>query len=237
VQPLPQRLFGGGRAEHREQVGVVAQGQFGLCPVLQHGQPAFGEIGEFGLGDRSELEAVQRPAAPEAERPRPQLRGGGQVALGGGLPPLPGQVLEDQPVEVGGGEVDLVAGRPGPDRRPVEPQRPAQCGHVGAQRAGGGRRRPERPQGGGQLLHGDRAVGVDQQEREQRAWLGGVERQGTAIGVVRLERTQDTEPHDPPFDQKSRGGDRVGSTGHRGFANGGRLAKKPLQGYLCKYVW
>ena len=68
VQPLPQRMVGGQLLQFGSEGIVAAQGQVGVDPGLEGGQPQFLQAGRFGAGERVVGQVSEYRAAPPGQR-------------------------------------------------------------------------------------------------------------------------------------------------------------------------
>ena len=78
ARPLAQRVLGDERLELRDQLGVAAEREIGLDPVLEAARRSSSSRAISDLGERLEGEVRERRPAPERERlrkPRRRARG------------------------------------------------------------------------------------------------------------------------------------------------------------------
>ena len=182
-----------------DHLGVAAERELRLDQLLQRRAPQVIQASDLREGKRLVGEVRQRIPAPQ--RQRLLERSDGRVgAVAGKLGAAPGEEpLEAVRVELLGIERQLVAALARDDRAVAAAsvrarQRLAQTRDVHLQRLGraGGRMLP--PQRVDQAVRGERLVGVEQQQREQRARLGPRKREAAAV-VEDLERAEDAEVH------------------------------------------
>ncbi len=191
VQPFVQRT----RPEQRPQLGhqfrPAPETQLRLDPVLYDGQPQLLQPGPVGV--RVRQGGQRRPApqregvAQEGRRPRMIAGGERRTAFGG-------QARETVDVDRVRVDGEGVAGGDGVDAG-VRRETPAQAGDLGLERARGPGGRLGAVQTVQQALHGHRAAGVEQQQREQGAGPGAAGVEGSAVVGADLDRAQDAEAH------------------------------------------
>ncbi len=165
-----QRMLRDELLELGAQGGVPAGGQFGVDPVLDHLQPERLESLNLESGERLELQIGQRPTAPQRLRFPQQPRSPGRVAVPQRLPPVGYLLLERVQVQLAIRDPQQIAGRLG--------QQPRLAVAFGERLAEPGDLNPQHPLRSGrgliaeqfidQLVAGDDAVGVAQQQPEQR---------------------------------------------------------------------
>ena len=88
------RVLGDQRLELADQLGVAAEREVGLDPLLERRQPQVLEPAALGLGERLVRELGERRPAPERERLAQHRRGPFRVAVRERLAPLGEQPLE-----------------------------------------------------------------------------------------------------------------------------------------------
>jgi len=169
VQPLAQRVGGYELFQLGGELIVPAQGQVGVDPGLQRGQPQLLQPGRLGPGERVVGQVGQHRAAPQPQRFAQHLRRLGRPAglqrrPAGGEPvlePRRVQVLLVHPQEVAtaAGHQHLARLAPGA----VRLQRPAQVEHIGLQRAGPPLGRIPAPDVVGEPVHRHDPVRLNQQ--------------------------------------------------------------------------
>ena len=152
------------------QGGVPAERQFGVDPVLDRLQPERLESLDLESGERLELQIGQRPAAPQRLRFPQQPRRPARVAVAQRVPAGGHLLLERVQVQLAILDPQQIAGRPG--------QQPRLAVAVGERLAQPGDLNPQHPLRSGrgliaeqfidQLVAGDDAVGVAQQQPQQR---------------------------------------------------------------------
>jgi hypothetical protein len=197
VEPFPRRLVRGGAAQRWQHLGVPAERQPGLSPVLQDAEPALPEAGADHLARRVHVDAVQHRPVPQAERPLPVPGGRDEVTARGGLATLARQPIEERRVQVVRPNLHHVPRGEGYEPRATGPRAEAEGGahgrRVRTQRAGGRPGCPHRPQQSGQPVDADRLVGVQQQDRQQRARLRGAQPGLLTVLVACVEHAEDPE--------------------------------------------
>ena len=149
---------------------------------LERRQPTLLEPRRLGLGEGLVGNVGERRAPPERERLPERVR-----------LPRGGKPLEALDVELVRLDPDDVAGRPGED--PFGAQRLAERMHVHLQRAGGALGRGLAPDPVDETIRGDRLVGLEQQQSEQRPRPFPAERQRNAVVSKHLQRPQQPEFH------------------------------------------
>ncbi|WSG37087.1 hypothetical protein OHA72_37575 [Dactylosporangium sp. NBC_01737] len=171
-QPLPQRVAAGQPEQLTDEVGVLAQLQQDLRPVLHRDQPQLTQPGALGGDERAGGAAVGR-APPQRER-AVELTDGAVQRTGAVQPPGLGQVLLEAPlVDLPRRKHQHVAGALRQQhlrRRALRPgrlQRAAQAPHVRVDAVDRGRRRVDAPDRVDQLLAADDPPGVGGEGREQ----------------------------------------------------------------------
>ena len=181
-RPLAQRLRLDESLQLGDHLGVPAELEIEVDPVLQRRQPQLLQPEPVEL----------RLAAPERERrtePLGALRGRERLGLGA-------QLLEPGQVEIGGGDLDHVAGAPPLDH--VVPERLPQLRDVDLERVLRRLRRLVAPERVRQAVDRDDVVRVQQQRRQQRARLRPADGHRPAV-VIDLQRAQDPELHRRAF--------------------------------------
>jgi len=183
-------------------VGVAAEPELRIDQLLERGEAKLFETGDLALGEALVRGVGERRAAPE--RQRTFERGGGAVRVAGGELIAAGghEVLESVGVEVLALDRQLVAALARHDRAragvvvtPSRRERLSQSRDLDVQELGGRGRRPLAPQLVDQPVRGERLVGVQQQQGEQRSLPAPAERNRPAL-VEDLERTEDVEVHE-----------------------------------------
>ena len=162
---------------------VVPALEVGLDTSLEGRQPAFLEACRLDLGEGLVGDVGQCRAAPEGEG----------FAKRAGLP-RGGEALEPLDVELVCLDTDVIAGRTGDD--PVGAQDLAERMNVHLQRARGAPGRGFAPDPVDQPIRGDRFVGLEQEQGEQRARPLSAQRQGDAVVSQHLQWPQQAEIHD-----------------------------------------
>jgi hypothetical protein len=176
---------------------VLAGGQQQLGPQLLGGQPQLVETRGLGLEPGLAREVAERRTSPQRQRVveagqrpggRPRRHGRAGVAEVG---------LEPGGVDLAGGDVEDVAGRPRPHRARARAvgsrdQQLAQLVHVGAQRAGAGGGHPVAPDLVDQPLGGDDVAGPQHQVGQHRPLAGTAERDLLTVALDH-QRTEDLE--------------------------------------------
>jgi hypothetical protein len=129
------------------------------------------------------------------------LGGQRQVAVGEGSFAVVGEPLEDEHVQLVGGQLEPVPARRGQQRRlagrSVQRQGGAQGRDVGPQHPTGGRGRLDRPQRVDQAVGQHQPVRVQEQHGQQDPLLRCAEPDRVPVRAGCLQRTQDQEPHPP----------------------------------------
>ena len=186
VQPLAQRMLGYQSLQLRHELRVTPGAQLGLESRLERDQPLLLERCDRALRERRERQVGERRAAPQRERlPQQRARVLGLVRRQGAAP-----VVDEPPealgVELVRAHVQAVAGRRRGQRVRIA-ECLAQARHVNVDGLRRARRRLLAPECDGQRVRAHRLVGMEQQQREQRARLGPAQRHGTTRGA-HLER-------------------------------------------------
>src|SRR4051794_33508549 len=96
--------------ELSDRLAVATERQVGLDPVLEGGEAKLLEASELGLQRGLEPEVVEGRPAPERQRLRQLLGGGGRVACRSGLADELAEAVE---VELAGLDVQLITRRAG----------------------------------------------------------------------------------------------------------------------------
>jgi hypothetical protein len=174
-----------------DQVGVAAERQVGLDPLLQCSDAQLLEASAFDLGERLAGELRQRGTAPQFECLAQQPR----RSLGVRPPRVADQPLEAEQVDRLGIRAEQIAGRPRHER--LGREQLAQPRHVDLDDRDRRLRRLIPPQLVDQPLTRDNPVRVQEQQREQRALLRTSQRK-QPIALVDLERSEDPELHLQP---------------------------------------
>ena len=191
AQALAQRMLGDERLELRDQRPLAPERELGLDPLLPPDQVQLLEPLDVDARERLELEIRERPAAPQALAVPQHPGRASRVPLLERSPPLGQQPLEAVQVELAGLDVHEVAGRAREEDR-VGAERLAQPRHVDLDGVARRRRRVLGPQLLDQAIAGDDPVGLQQQDRQQRALLRAAEREPVPVRAD-LERTEDAE--------------------------------------------
>jgi len=162
--PLSQWLLAHERLQLRKELGVAAELEVRVDPLLDRRGPFLFELRAFRAGDRV-VEVGERRAAPQAQC-LPQLLGG---ACGVEAARVGDELLEPLEIETAGRDPGEVAGRLRDDR--VAADGLPELGDVNLERRRGGVGRRSAPELVDQPVARDDAVRVQQQEREERSLL------------------------------------------------------------------
>ena len=194
VQLLAVRVLGRQRLELPDDRGVAAEREVDVEPLLQRLEPQLGEpVGLAGAGPSSGASASGGPRNSASAARRSRAAASSSPAARARRARLD-ERLEAREVEVAGLERDRVPRRVRDDRV-AGPERAPQPGHVDLERLGGGRRRLVAPQHVDEARRRDRLLAMgEQQRREQRALLGGLELD-RAVRPVDAQRSEDRELH------------------------------------------
>ena len=192
TQPLAEGMFESERFELRGQLGVLAERELGLDPVLERGQAQLLEPHDFGFGKRLERQIRQRPAPPERECGGEPLSGIRCVAVGERGTPLVDQALEAHEVDALEFALKLVSGRARDDHSLTE--RLAEVRDVDLERVCGARRRGLAPDALDQRVRRDRLVRAEQEHREHRSLLCATEIDAL-LAAPSLERPEEAKLH------------------------------------------
>ena len=151
--------------------GVPAEREFGVDPVLGDLHAERLEPPHLQPGERLELQVGQRTAAPQRLRFSEQPRGPGRIAVRERLPPGRYLLLERMQVQLAVLDPEQIAGRSGLQPRLAVPvaEHLAQPGDLNPQHPVGRGRGLVAEQFLDQLVAGHDAVGVAQQQPEQRS--------------------------------------------------------------------
>ena len=112
-EPLSQRMRRGQCLELREYLVVAPALQLGLDPRFERAEPLLLEPRPLGSGKAAVAHVGERRAPPQAERPIEELHRPCRIATCDRRPPRGHELLELEQVELVGGGVEHVAGRPG----------------------------------------------------------------------------------------------------------------------------
>ena len=173
-----------------DELGVAAEGEVGLDPLLEGGQVQLLEASDLALREGLGREVRKRRSAPERECRSQGLRRALGLALGEELSTLAEQALEPAEVELLGLERKQV---PLPTRlqTPVA-ERLAELRDVDVDAVEGARGRVFVPERVDQAVRGDDLAGAQEKECEQRPLLARADLERLpALG--RLERAEDAE--------------------------------------------
>ena len=187
AEALAERVALHERLELADQLVVEAQGEIGVDPLLERGQPKLLEPCDLRLGERLVRDVGQRRAVPQREPLSKPLGRPLRIVARKSLPPLLQQALEDVRIERVGCDAEDVAVplrlEPGSGRgvavgigeRPPEPR------DVRLQRLRGGRRRALAPEVVDELVLRHDLVRAEEEGGEQRTLLGAAEVEAPAV--------------------------------------------------------
>ena len=192
AQPLAQRMEADERLELGDDLGVRADRELRLGPLLDEREVELLEARDLLPRERLVAELRQRLAAPQGERVVEQSCTPNRIAGARGVDQAP----DARRVELLGLEPDDVAGRPRLDR--IGAERLPQLRDEVLERRHGRRRRALGPQRLDQPVLRDDPAGLEQEHREHDPLLRAAERDGLAVSAS-LERSQDCE-----FDQRAK---------------------------------
>jgi hypothetical protein len=195
VEAFLERVGHGQGLELADQLGVAAEGQLGLEPLVEDAQALLLQAGGLGLGEAHPLEVGQRPPAPQPQRPPEPV--GGRVQLPGrpGRPGLGEQALEVGQVELLRPDLDEVAGLAGDQDALGLAEGLAQLVDQEVQRLPPRAGRRVVPQGLDQAGGGHDLVGLEQQDGQQCPHPRPADHQWPALVVQHLERAEQPELH------------------------------------------
>jgi hypothetical protein len=162
--PLSQRLLADERLQLGQELGVAAEFEVGVDPLLDRRSPLFFELCAFRAGDRV-VEVGEWRAAPQTQRLL-QLPGG---AFGVETARVGDELLEPLEIEATGLDAGEVTGRLRDDRAPADGF--PELGDVNLERRRGGVGRRSVPELVDQPVTRDDAVRMQQQERKERSLL------------------------------------------------------------------
>ena len=192
---LPQRVLLDVAPQVVDHLGVPAERELRVDPVLRGGEAQLGHAPHDAGDQRRRRDVGQRRAVPHGEGLVEELRRALGVAGSQCRPPLFGPpdehecvevvVADDQPVPGGDGHERLGAGLA---ERATDPQ------HVPVDLCGCGPRRPVAPQLEEQLVDREHVARADEQGGEQGAGFRGVDL-APAVAVVHGDAAQDPIPH------------------------------------------
>ena len=188
AQPLAQRMCVDEPLELADELGVATERRVGADAVLERAHALLLEPRAGGLRERLVGEIGERRTAPHPERVAELLRGHrGWHRIG-----LRHEPLEARHVELVALDAQQVAGRLGDE--PAVPEHAADPGHGHLEALGQRRGRLVPPELVGEPIGGHHTVGVQQEDREQRALPGSAERE-RAIVIADLQRAEKPEIH------------------------------------------
>ena len=188
-QPLPERMLDGQPLQVGQGLGVLADGESSPHEVLERGLAELLEAGHLPhQGWRVRQVAEGRPP-PQLER---VAQGGcGLARFDGELPAGPAEeLLEPKDVDFVGFGVQHVPR--GPTLDPIGPQRGAQVRHVALDGVAGGLRRLAVPHPVDQVLHGEHAVGRQEQVGQHQSLPGPAQDDGPPL-LGDLQRAEEAE--------------------------------------------
>ena len=194
TRPFAERLGGDDRLELADELRMTPEREIGVDPILDRGDAQLFQAAASVAANGSP--ATSASAGPR-QRPSAAVN---RSAASSVAPPtrrrarLRGQALEAGEVELVGLDADRVAAAA--SLQAVGAERTAQAGHVDLHRLRRAGRRGLAPEGVDEALDGDRLVGVEQEDGEERALLRAAERQ-RPIALADLERPQEPELHRP----------------------------------------
>jgi hypothetical protein len=199
AQALAVRVLADQALERADDIGVLAEREARVDELLERGHVKLLEPADLALRETLVREVGERRAAPQRQRLLERC-GGGAGAAGCELArAVAEQPLEAVAVEQLGRERELVAvlarqQRQGVAVRGRTRECLAQARDLDVHHLGGGRRRRLAEQLVDQPLHREHLVGVEQQQREQRALPDSAERDRAPL-VEHFERSEDVEVH------------------------------------------
>jgi hypothetical protein len=194
---LPAEALAKAMLAHQElqlgdEIGVAAEREIDLDPLLDSRQAQFLEPVYLGLRKALVGEIAQRRSAPQRQGGLERYRRAAEIAFRARGACLVPQPLESIEVELFRLEVQHVAGRTCDQqllRVAVAAEELAQPGDVAVESGRGGPRGLFAPELLDQSVAGDDLVGVQEQKRQQRAALLSPELERTAV-VAYLERAE-----------------------------------------------
>ena len=167
-EALAVRVLHHERVQLMDQVGVAAERQVRVDPILERSQALLLELGPGSDTERRSVELGQRRPTPERER---LVQCFGRSSRFGRVACLRTERRERLQVERAWLELEYVPGRPRPQRCAVFPERLAQAGDVDLQRRARRLRRRVAPQLVDQPLARHDAVCLQQEQGEHRPLL------------------------------------------------------------------
>jgi hypothetical protein len=185
VQPLAQRVLADQVVDVDDHRLVVPGGERDIDLGLARPQPQILQPPDLGRGERLVGEIIQRRPPPQRER-LAHVR----AVLARGQ-----EALEPQRIDRIRVHTQLIAAPARDDLRARAGKLLAQLRDEHLHGLVRGRGRPLPPQPFDQAVGGDRGVGIEGQDREQRAWLGAPERDGLTI-VGGLDEAEKADLHD-----------------------------------------
>jgi hypothetical protein len=195
-QLRPQALTQG-MLEHEcvqlaDQLGMAAGRKLGVDARLEGGQPQGVQTGDVRLDEGLVGEVGERRSPPERERLAKQLAGIRRIGCSRRIQ----ERLEARDIELLGFHMERVAGRA--RHQTIGPELLAQPGHAHLDRLGGGDRRAFAPERLRDPIRRDGLVGVQQEERKDRALLRPAEWNRATV-LEDLQRAEKSEFHVTPL--------------------------------------
>ncbi|PPS87799.1 hypothetical protein BZZ08_02782 [Streptomyces sp. MH60] len=191
VQPLAQGMPGQQSPQLGHQLGATPERQIRLDPVLYGGQPQLREPGRLGGRLR---QVGQRGTAPQRERLTQSGRRARVVTGGESGAPRLAQTFEYVTVDGRGRRDDAVSRAAALDGC-VRGQPPAKARDLRLEGVRGTGGRLGAVQAVDQPGRGDRATGVEEQERQQRSGAGAAGVDGGAVVGADVQGAEDPEAH------------------------------------------
>src|SRR6266511_3171827 len=154
--------------ELTDDVGVSAESQERIDPLLARGQVELLKPRNLALGERLEAEVCEWRAAPQGERLAELQLGCSRIAAGPRLPCVGPQTFEAVEVELVPCQIERVPRRTCDEQRlSFRLEELAQARDVDLQRLPGGLRRLGSPERIDETVGGDRLVGVQDEDSQQ----------------------------------------------------------------------
>ena len=192
---LPERMLGGERLELRDERQLATERELCIDPLLDRRQTKLLEALDLDARERLELEIGERPPLPQALGRTQRVRRGGEIAGRARLTSLCDEPLEALEVELAGLDAQQVAGRAGDQARLVagrRTERLPQPRNLVTERVVGRVGALPGEELADQSLPRDDAVGIEQEERQQRPLLRSSNRDRHPVHP-HDERTEDPE--------------------------------------------
>ena len=194
-EPLVRRMLGHQAPQLPDELDVAAGGEVRIDSGGDGGLVLLLEPRDLGLRERLERQVAEGWPAPQRQRLAQQPARVVDLAAGQGAPAVRDEAFEAVGVQLAGQDAQAVAGRRrGQDLAVAASERLAQARDVDVDRPGRAGRGLFAPQRDGEPFGAHRLVRMEQQNRENGAWLPARHIDGAEV-VPYFQRSKDPEVH------------------------------------------